>query len=75
MDLVTKIAKRIVEGVVDSVKGMFTHAIDILALLIICFVVGMLPSWVIGLSALTFIAVIVYFTYKDEINRLEKDED
>lgn len=75
MDLVTKIAKRLAEGVADAFLDMTKHAVNILATLFVCFVLSFLPTWLIGLFIAVLGAVIVYFTYKDEIAALEKGED
>lgn len=75
MELVTEITKRIAEGVWDTLAYISSHAIHVLTVLLICFVVSFLPTWLIGLATVVVGALIGYVTYRDTITELEKDEE
>lgn len=65
---------RVGEGLLDAFKLVVSSACNLFAVMFFALVLNYVPAWVIGTLVVAILALIVYYTYKEELED-SVDED
>lgn len=75
MKIIKDTFKRVAEGIVDAFSLVFGTACNLLAVLIFSLVLNYVPAWIVLIAIIIVLLVIVYFTYKDELDSIKELDD
>lgn len=72
--VLTKIAYRIGEALLDAFKALMSTAVMILSVLCVALILNFLPAWTLVTSIIILLLAIVYVTYKSELQNIDEED-
>ena len=75
MKIIKNIFTRVGECIVESFSFMFGTACNLIAVLWFSLALHFVPVWFIATVIILLLLVVIYFTYKDELDSIKESDD